>query len=223
MTWMVWGRVPREGKMVKAERIDRGQPVLHSAEDWSQKASSTYNGILRWLLVFCAMVLIPVWLFVVFLVGLTDIYWFVYPWVYSFIYITMFFLMSRSVQKREVEMGIHTGLFQNGLQYRFPFSKSHLFIPYRDIERFSVDTRWPYKKLVLHLQGFKRPLKLVHAPTILGMDGLQKLEGMIGGLPEPTGPPRLFVYGGRAAKVEVMKNKGMDDHLPPVSDVRSQL
>jgi hypothetical protein len=223
MAWMVWGKVPRNGKLVKSEKIDRGPPVLHSAEDWSKKGSSTYDNILQWLLVFCVVVLIPVWLLVVFVVGLTDTFFLIYPWVYGFIYIVMFTYSSKRVQKQEVELGIHTGLFQHGLQYRFPFSKNHLFIPYRDIERFSVDTSWPYMKLVLHLRGFRRPLKLVHAPTILGLDGIQKLESTLAGSPDPVGPPRLVVYGGRGAKVEVLRDNGMDERLQLVSDVRSQL
>ncbi len=219
----VKGKVAFNGRFVKTEDIQRGQAILYTPEEWCRRGRETMSEVLRWQVIAFTFSVVPVWLLFIALVGTVNAFILAWPPVYCLLMISTFQILSKYQQDRELERGNFTGLFEHGLQYRVPFGPDFRFYPYSEIEKVRVDDTWPFPKLVLRLRGFKRPVKAIHAPTTLGEAGLGLLDRMVSEGPRTEGPPRLVLYGGSGARLEVSKASNGGDAVLPVFDVRSQL
>jgi len=208
---------PRDGKFVRVPDVERGRPFLYSAEEWSSRARESSDKIVGiWIWFYPPAMFLTV-LVVSLALGTVEPFWIMYALIYSVLYLVVFGLSEIYHRNREVRRGNYTGLFEMGVQYRVPYNSLHFFIPYHLIEGFKVNTKWPFPNLELRIRGRRRPLKLVHAPEILGSEGLALMDRMVRGEPGPTEPPRLVLYTeGGTSRVE-------DDPTAPYFGVGSQL
>ncbi len=179
--------------------------------------------VLRWQVIAITVSIVPLWLLFIALLGTANAFILVWPPVYCLMMIAMFNIMTKYQQDRELERGNFTALFEHGLQYRVPLGPDFRFYPFSEIEKVWVDDTWPFPKLLLRLRGFKRPVKAIHASTTLGEAGLALMDRMVSEGPLTEGPPRLVLYGGSGARLEVSEPSNGGDAVPPVFDVRSQL
>ena len=210
-------KVPRDGKFVSVPAVERGRPILYSAEGWSSRARESSDKVVGvWIWYYPPLMVLTV-LFMSLVLGTVEALWIIQTLIFSVLYLVTFGLSEIYHRNREVSRGSYTGLFERGLQYRVPYQSLHYFIPFHLIEGFTVKTNWPYPRLVLRISGRRRPLKLVHAPVILGREGLALLDRRVNGEPGPREPPRLVLYTeGGSTRVD-------DDPTVPYYGVRSQL
>jgi len=214
---MLRGKVAFRGRFVATDEFDRGEPILLSAEEWSRRGKVTSDRYIEWYSCALIFTILPIWLLIAMIIGTADLFWVIYPPIYCVSLVAVNVLVINYFRRHEVEQRTYTGLFERGIQNRVPGGKVFLFVPYHLIRDFRVDEGWLLSKLVLDIEGFGRPIKLVHTPNTLGDDGLMLLRRMLTMTPEPEGPPRLVLYN------EGGKSVVDRDPVLPKYDVRSQL
>ena len=200
--------VASDGKFVWAEEIRRGPPILHSKEDWVERSRQVSRRYISTFSILVLVLMIPI--FIMFYLALEDMG--VFPaFMLTLLYPALIILLSSLMEvyyrKKAERLDLYPGLFAGGLQFRL-VGNVVLFFPYHEIESFEV-VSWPLiTTLRMRLRGFKRPIRLNFADTLLGEEGLATLQRMISPEMPKTEPPKLVVYGGRQAKISRIPRRG---------------
>lgn len=128
---------------------------------------------------FFAFIMWPV-LLVLYLIGFSDPFFTLF---YAFLVVPLIFVtwyaMEVYFHHTSAERGLHTGLFEKGLQFRVRNTRDFIFIPYGEIEEFTV-TRWALATVIyIQLQGRVEPIRVGHLDQVLGEGGLSALRRLI--------------------------------------------
>ena len=189
--------VLRDGRFVRAEGLDRGKPVLRSAEEWR----SIYIGERRQMLrTLC--ILVPVFTYVtlalvlgtsVLITGL--FYWDITIGVILLTSAVVLIVMACAVvAERMAWKGPAPGLYEHGVQM-----DPTLFLPYKELSEATVGKG--SVGLVPRTPPRRRPPSIGHPVSwtmtkeLLGEDGVAALVAKVAGQGEGDEPPRLVIYG----------------------------
>ena len=186
--------VPSRGKFRRVHDVPRGQPVLHTSEEWHQRVLSYRWDNWHVFALFLGVSIYSIYLCLAWLLGMPLSLALMNATVYMITYTVMLYLMDGYQSNREVVRQNHTGLFTYGLQMRGAGTYMFFFVPYIDILDFRVKHGWFFQTLELDIRGMKKPFKMESMPLILGEAGLAELRRRIDGTIEI---PRMNVYGDR--------------------------
>jgi hypothetical protein len=189
--------VLREGRVERAEGLDRGKPVLRSAEEWR----SIYIGQRRQLLK-SLCILVPILTYVTLalvFVGLVLItglfFWDIAIGVILLTSVVVLIVMTCAViAERMAWKGPTPGLYEHGVQM-----DPTLFLPYKELSEAKV---WKVSVgLVPRTPPRRRPPSIGHPVSwtmtkeLLGEDGVAVLIAKVAGQSEGDVPPKLVIYG----------------------------
>ena len=190
--------VLRGSRIVPAEGLDRGGPIVWSVEEWR----SRYRAVRRWelgmmLLLFVAMIVVlNVVVWAMSLRGGASLWNFMDSLLISFLVLVGFPIMVLAdlIADRMPQAATHRGLYEHGVQVN-----RALFLPYDELGEVLVEggfarlvPRDPLEKgpwLVPNPRQWTLELKL------LGEEGLKELKAKVAGAHGDREPPKLVVYG----------------------------
>ena len=189
--------VLRDGRFERAEGLDRGKPVLRSAEEWR----SIYIGQRRQGLKFtCILVPILTYVTLALVLGTSVLitglfYWDITIGVILLTSAVVLIVMACAVvAERMAWKGPTPGLYEHGVQM-----DPTLFLPYKELSEakvFKVSVG-----LVPRTPPRRRPPSIGHPVSwampkeLLGEDGVAVLVAKVAGQGEGDAPPRLVIYG----------------------------
>ena len=201
----VRGRVPKDGKFVKADNIDIGEPLLYSIEEWGDRMEREWR---RTTIQGSALFIFLVFpLFASFLIFMTEA-----PLLISVALSTAMALMFpvlmiiilRKVKRKAHQLGLHGGLYDNGIVGITIVEPPVVFVPYPLIEEIKTPrVNFFNRMLTLKIKDFKAPITF-EMRAVLGEEGINTLRYKMSKGHEPQGPPELFIYGGRGSRIRSM-------------------
>jgi len=207
--------VPSRGKFRRVHDVPRGPAVLHTSDEWHQRAASFRFE--NWFLFFVSLgaSVYAIYICLGALLGMPLNLSLLNATVYLVTYISMMYFMEVYQSNREVIRQNHTGLFTYGLQMRGAGTYMFFFVPYIDILDFRVKQGWLFQSLELYIRGMEKPFKIENMPLILGEDGLLELRRRIDGMVDV---PKMVVYGDRLpVEVPVTTLAIKETHVPVYS------
>jgi len=204
----VRGRVPKDGKWVKADNIDIGEPLLYTVEEWGDRMEREWRrATIRGMALFVFLVFPLLAAFLMEAIG----------WLNSLaisaavilIFPAVMIILLWMMKRRADQLGLHGGLYTNGIVSIASVGLPVVFLPYLLIEEIKTPrVNFFNRMLTLKIKGFKLPISF-ELRGVLGEEGIKTLRYMMSKGPEPQGPPELHIYGGRGARIRsIPRNSG---------------
>jgi len=188
--------VLRDGRFERAEGLDRGEPVLRSAEEWQDRYICMKKHELK-----LTMMIFPTLVYAVsgLVIGLVSIsvraFWDLTLFVLGLVSLVIWpTLVIMYFVDRMTWKGPTPGLYEHGAQI-YP----SLFLPYKELSETTVGKG--SVGLVPRTPPRRRPPSIGHPVSwtmpneLLGEDGVAVLVAKVAGKSEGDEPPRLVIYG----------------------------